>query len=119
MTSLGQTPYIVVIGSLNVDLVTYTKRVPEPGETLTSESFTTGFGGKGANQAVATARAASLSILNGQPATVRMIGAIGDDEFGPRLREAMAAEGVDVDGVRVEEDERTGVAVILVCSLYL
>lgn len=76
---------ITVIGSLNTDLVTLTPRVPTGGETLTATSFSTGPGGKGANQAVACAR---LSRPN--PAStpdhesdilVKMIGAVGDDEY--------------------------------------
>jgi ribokinase len=82
-TTMSSNPAIItVIGSLNVDLVTRTPRVPVGGETLTSESFDIGWGGKGANQAVACAR---LSRTSKQAASgensdveVRMVGAVGD-----------------------------------------
>ena len=64
---------IAVIGSLNVDFITRTPRIPEPGETLTANSFDTGLGGKGANQAVACARLASEDV------NVQMVGNVGDD----------------------------------------
>ena len=107
-------PAIYVVGSLNVDLVSYTSRIPNAGETLTSESFTTGYGGKGANQAVATARLASSSTPSEHSIVVKMVGAVGDDEFGPPLKQAMEAEGIDVVDVAVVKGQRTGVAVILV-----
>lgn len=59
---------IAVIGSLNIDFITRTPRIPDAGETLTAHSFDTGFGGKGANQAVACAR------LAGEDVGVRMVG---------------------------------------------
>ena len=101
-------PSIAVIGSLNVDFITRTPRVPAPGETLTANSFETGFGGKGANQAVACARVAS-------PATkVLMVGSVGDDSFGSDYYEALDKEGIDAKGVRKVKDQRTGVANIIV-----
>jgi ribokinase len=77
---------IVVLGSANMDLVAYTRVAPARGETVTGESFRTVAGGKGANQAIAAARAGGA---------VRMIGAVGDDDFGPRLRAALDGAGVD------------------------
>ena len=80
-----------VLGSLNVDVVVRVARHPRPGETLLGGDPETGFGGKGANQAVAAARAG---------ATVRMLGAVGDDAEGAAYRDRLAAFGVDVTGVR-------------------
>lgn len=102
---------ISVIGSLNVDLVSYTSRIPNGGETLTSDSFSTNWGGKGANQAVAAARLGS-----GRGVNVKMIGAVGDDSFGPDLRKAMEGKGVDTTDVRVANGLPSGTAVILVCN---
>ncbi|PVH93717.1 Ribokinase-like protein [Periconia macrospinosa] len=109
---------ITVIGSLNVDLVTRTHRVPVAGETLTSESFDTGFGGKGANQAVACAR---LSRTQKQAAggeasdvEVRMVGAVGDDQFGAGFVENLQKDGLKTNGVKVLKGKKTGVAVIVV-----
>lgn len=81
---------IVVLGSANMDLVVTTPRHPLPGETVTGSDFTTIPGGKGANQAIAAARAG---------ATVMMLGAVGDDDHGRRLRATLADSGVDVTGL--------------------
>ena len=109
---------ISVIGSLNVDLVTRTARVPLAGETLTAESFSTGYGGKGANQAVACARLSRTAsqALNSQTSDVqvRMVGAVGDDNFAPGFLESLKGDGLDVSGVKVVEGEGTGTAVIVV-----
>jgi ribokinase len=109
---------ICVIGSLNVDLVTRTPRVPVAGETLTTESFDIGFGGKGANQAVACAR---LSRTQKQAETeeasdveVRMVGAVGDDEFAAGFLKSLQKDGLKTDGVKVLKGKKTGVAVIIV-----
>lgn len=96
---------IVVVGSLNMDLVMRTPRVPVGGETLHGHEFSTLPGGKGANQAVACAR------LGGR---VRMIGQVGCDGFGTTLRDGLAADGIDVGGVRQSTAVGTGVAMILV-----
>lgn len=96
---------MLVIGSINVDFVISVERLPAPGETVRGGQFATHQGGKGANQAVAAARAG---------ASVRMIGAIGADEHGERAVRALAADGVDVGGVRQVPDEPTGVALITV-----
>jgi ribokinase len=80
-------------------------RLPAPGETVQGGHFATHQGGKGANQAVAAARAG---------ARVRMIGAIGRDDHGETAVRSLAAEGVDVAGVRQIADEPTGVALIVV-----
>ncbi|KAF2140287.1 uncharacterized protein K452DRAFT_196678, partial [Aplosporella prunicola CBS 121167] len=113
---------IVVIGSLNVDLVTRTERVPAAGETLMAKSFDTGFGGKGANQAVACARlsrpqasAGSKTAAAGEGGVeVRMIGAVGDDVFAGDFITSLERDGLDTTGVQRIKDEKTGVAVITV-----
>ena len=96
---------VVVVGSVNVDLVVRTARLPGPGETVIGGTFERHHGGKGGNQAVAAARL-------GRPTT--FIGAVGDDAFGEEARTALRAEGVDVDMVMSILGEATGVALILV-----
>ncbi|MBD1553826.1 ribokinase [Pseudomonas typographi] len=103
--SVSNPASIVVIGSLNMDLVARTARLPQPGETLHGDSFATVPGGKGANQAVAAARAG---------AQVAMIGRVGADAYGARLREALRGDGIDCQGVGEEHGVPTGVAMILV-----
>jgi len=95
---------VVVIGSLNMDLVTRAPRLPRGGETLIGHSFVTVSGGKGANQAVAAARLG---------AKVAMIGCVGNDDYGVRLRDALLAEHIDCQAVSVVEDS-SGVALIVV-----
>ncbi|MFC8274165.1 ribokinase [Streptomyces sp. NPDC057271] len=85
---------IVVLGSTNMDLVAFVPRAPARGETVTGREFRTIPGGKGANQAVAAARAG---------ADVSMIGAVGTDDFGARLRAALEASGVETDLLRTVE----------------
>lgn len=97
-------PSVVVLGSLNMDLIGRTTTFPRPGETVLGSTFVTAPGGKGGNQAVAAARAG---------ARVRMIGAVGDDAFGAQLREHLSGAGVDVTGV-VTVDGPSGVAMITV-----
>jgi ribokinase len=96
---------IVVVGSLNMDLVMRTPRVPVGGETLSGHGFSTLPGGKGANQAVACARLG---------AQVSMVGQVGDDGFGKTLRDGLVADGIDVSGVKQTSAVGTGVAMILV-----
>lgn len=79
---------IAVLGSTNMDLVAYVARAPVPGETVTGREFRTVPGGKGANQAVAAARAGG---------DVVMMGAVGTDEYGSRLRTNLEHAGVDTD----------------------
>ncbi|KAL9039348.1 MAG: hypothetical protein Q9214_004914 [Letrouitia sp. 1 TL-2023] len=106
---------ITVIGSLNTDLITRTSRVPLSGETLTAESFSTGSGGKGANQATACAR---LSRCRRSPSDgmviVQMVGAVGADIFGCDLVADLEQNGVDTSHVKIAKGEKTGVAVIVV-----
>lgn len=97
-------PSIVVVGSLNVDHTLRVPHIPAPGETLTSSSMLTCFGGKGANQAVAAARAGGR---------VAMIGCVGVDDFGTLYIEALKAEGIDTSGISRSETP-TGSAFIAV-----
>ena len=96
-------PGIVVLGGINMDLVSYSDRFPSPGETVVGHRFLTYAGGKGANQAVAAAR------MVGRTA---MVGQVGDDMFGPQLLDGLQAAGVDVSGVAIAEGETSGIAVI-------
>ena len=83
---------VVIVGSATMDLVTRTPRIPAVGQTLIGTSFETTPGGKGANQAVAAARL-------GYP--VQMVGMVGDDGYGPAIRESLARAGVGTDGIGV------------------
>jgi ribokinase len=96
---------VVVVGSLNMDLVVRAPRLPVPGETLLGRSFSTVPGGKGANQAVAAARLG---------AGTAMIGCVGDDVFGQKLREGLEVDHVEVRGVRTVSGQSSGVALIVV-----
>lgn len=108
-------PTILVIGSLNADLITRTSRIPASGETLTSLSFDTGSGGKGANQAVACARLSRRrDAVEQGDISVRMVGAVGDDIFGHDLLAGLSKDGVDTSGVKVKNGEKTGVSTIIV-----
>ncbi|MDR3435761.1 ribokinase [Telmatospirillum sp.] len=98
-------PTVVVVGSLNMDLVLRVPRVPEAGETLTGSGFSVIPGGKGANQAVACARLG---------ARVAQIGRVGLDAFGEQLLATMAADGVDISHISTDNQSATGVAMILV-----
>lgn len=96
---------IVVLGSINVDLVIETPRMPAPGETVNASAFHMIAGGKGANQAVAVAR-------QGIPAV--LIGCVGRDAFGTQQLAGLAEEGIDLDRVLRVEGLPTGVASIMV-----
>jgi ribokinase len=96
--------HMVVVGSINMDLVVRSPRHPQPGETLLGSEFKTFPGGKGANQAVAAAR------LGGQ---VKMIGRVGADAFGKSLIQTLAHDGVDTSQVK-QLGVATGVALITV-----
>ncbi|OIJ69101.1 ribokinase [Streptomyces mangrovisoli] len=85
---------IAVLGSTNMDLVAYVEKAPQRGETVTGREFRTIPGGKGANQAISAARAG---------AEVTMIGAVGNDAFGLRLRDTLEHSGVDTDDLRTVE----------------
>lgn len=98
-------PSVCVVGSINLDMNAYVHRFPRPGETLHGERFTTGYGGKGANQAVMVAR------LGG---AISMVGRVGDDIFGQDMRRNLAAEGIDARFVFESAGVSSGVAVITV-----
>ncbi|BFI97559.1 MAG: ribokinase [Rhodanobacter sp.] len=98
---------IVVVGSINMDLVTLAPRFPGPGETLLGSRFLTAHGGKGANQAVAAARL---------DARVSMVGALGRDAFGDQLHAGLAREGIDLAHVARLDDEGSGSASITVAG---
>jgi ribokinase len=98
-------PEIVVVGSINHDLTVVAARHPQPGETILGTRHYSGGGGKGANQAVAAARLG---------ATVRLVGRVGDDEYGKSLIDGLASEGVDTSHVGVDPSSPTGLAVITV-----
>jgi ribokinase len=98
---------VVVVGSINMDLVTLAPRFAGPGETVLGERFLTVPGGKGANQAVAAARLG---------AEVTLIGALGDDAFGEQLREGLAREGIALDYVSRIDDCGSGTASITVAG---
>jgi ribokinase len=98
---------LVVVGSINMDLVTVAQRFPAPGETLLGERFLSVHGGKGGNQAVAAARLG---------AEVHMVGAVGDDDFAQPLREGLAAEGINTEHVASIEHCGSGTASITVAG---
>jgi ribokinase len=97
-------PSVAVVGSANMDLVVTTRTLPAPGETVLGEGFTTIPGGKGANQAVAAARAGARCVF---------VGAVGDDAFGAALRASLTAAGVDTRRLRTLAGP-SGVALIAV-----
>ncbi|GLX14126.1 ribokinase [Pseudomonas straminea] len=96
---------VVVVGSLNMDLIVRAPRLPRGGETLTGHDFSTAAGGKGANQAVAAARLG---------AQVAMVGCVGADAYGARLRTGLISEGIDCKAVSEIDGVPTGIASILV-----
>ena len=95
---------VVIVGSINADLVVVTERLPAAGETTTGGTYAQHGGGKGANQAVAAARLG---------ADVVMVGAVGDDDLGGAALRALRDEGIDITQIAVVE-EPTGVALIVV-----
>lgn len=98
-------PRIAVVGSANVDLTTFTDAFPRPGETIFGKAFDLGFGGKGANQAVAAR-------LCG--ADVQMVATVGNDLFGPATVKNFQSFGIDATHVRIESGVSSGVAPIFV-----
>lgn len=97
--------FIAVVGSANVDLTTFNDVFPRPGETILGKKFDLGFGGKGANQAVA-ARLCGASVA--------MVAKVGSDLFGPATIKNFEALGIDASHVRVAEGVSSGVAPIFV-----
>ena len=94
---------LIVLGSANTDLTVTVKRHPLPGETLMGGDLVTATGGKGANQALAAARAGAMPLL---------LGAVGDDANGRALLDALGSGGVDVSSVAIVTGTPTGVALI-------
>jgi len=100
-----EAPSVVVVGSVNLDLVARVERLPGPGETLTAHGVSRLPGGKGANQALAAARLG---------AAVRLVGAVGDDPLADEALALLRAGGLDLGGVAVAADAPTGTALIQV-----
>lgn len=108
MTMKKRRPKVVVVGSINMDLVLSCEYLPKPGETLAARHCREVSGGKGANQAVAAAR---------MGADVALIGRVGNDVFGPQLLKGLREANVDVGQVRICEDCGSGLAVVIVDSM--
>lgn len=102
---MGKKAKIVVVGSINMDLVVKTNQTPVPGETILGQQFAMVPGGKGANQAVAAARLG---------ADVAMIACVGDDTLGTQMLDQLNKEGIDTAYVRTVPQTSTGIAVIQV-----
>lgn len=100
-------PQVVVVGSINMDMVSHSRRLPGPGETLMGEAFVMAPGGKGANQAVAAARLG---------APVAFVSRVGTRQHGTELLAALAEEGIATSGVVADPASLPGVAVIMVAS---
>jgi ribokinase len=98
-------PFVCIVGSANLDLNSYAERLPAPGETIHARRFTTGYGGKGANQAVMAARLG---------AAVALVARVGRDLFGRDMVEHFRSEGIDTRHVTPTEGVSTGTAVITV-----
>jgi ribokinase len=98
-------PAVTVVGSINLDIIATTDRLPTAGETIGGGVLQQQPGGKGANQAVAAAR------LGG---SARMVGAVGDDAQGRQMLEALSTAGVDISDVAVLDRDATGTALIVV-----
>ncbi|MGB3403522.1 MAG: ribokinase [Microcoleaceae cyanobacterium] len=94
---------LIVLGSLNMDLVAQTPRLPTPGETVQGQQFFTASGGKGANQAVAAARLGAVTSL---------IGRVGDDQFGADLLSGLKADQVNIEQIFIQPQIASGVAII-------
>jgi len=101
---MSRKPKICVVGSINMDLVTTTDKMPDQGETVMGKTFATYPGGKGANQAVAASKLG---------AEVTMIGAIGDDAFGHTLLAHFENEGILIQGIKTCQHRSTGIATII------
>jgi len=95
---------VLVVGSINMDLIVRCNRIPQEGETIHGEDLVTAGGGKGANQAVAASRLGAQTTL---------VGRVGEDEFGPRLCAALQEDGVDTRFVAADPEAATGAALIL------
>ncbi len=96
---------ILVIGSSNIDQIIFSENLPGPGETVADGRYAQVFGGKGANQAVAAAKAGG---------NVTMVSSVGDDVFGTQIRENLASYEIDIRSVKSQPGMHTGVALIMV-----
>ncbi|MCY3691992.1 MAG: PfkB family carbohydrate kinase, partial [Chloroflexi bacterium] len=99
MATVRSRPLILSLGGINMDLVTFSDRLPADGETVVGRQFVTYAGGKGANQAVTVARMGVRSA---------MVGRVGDDMFGPELVELLQSAGVETGAVGVSEYVSSG-----------
>src|SRR6185437_16415069 len=102
---MAKIPRIAVVGSANIDLTTLTDRLPKPGETIFGQKFDLGFGGKGANQAVAA------RLCGGD---VFMVAKVGSDLFGPATIQNFKDQGIDATHVKQVPGVSSGVAPIFV-----
>lgn len=114
-------PQIIVLGSVNADLVLRSSKLPAPGETVVGGEFYQAGGGKGANQAVAAARTSGATVgdepsvaSRRQANPVGFIAAVGNDEFGKTAIRQFRKEGISTQHVRMIDGEATGVALIMV-----
>ena len=98
---------ITVIGSSNTDMIIKVPRIPKPGETILGGKFSTHAGGKGANQAVAAARAGG---------NVTFVGRVGDDIFGAQALKGLEKEGINIDYIVKDKEAPSGIAEILVAE---
>jgi ribokinase/non-canonical purine NTP pyrophosphatase (RdgB/HAM1 family) len=103
---------VIVVGSINQDLTTYSRTLPAPGETLLGEDFVTSPGGKGGNQAVAAASIGIVCMKSG----VHMVGRVGDDDMGRSLMNGLKSRGVSGEYTIPVTNHHTGVASINVCD---
>ncbi|MBX7256079.1 MAG: ribokinase [Candidatus Hydrogenedentes bacterium] len=106
MSNTGS-PSVLVVGGVNIDLVTRVTRCPKPGETVIGRSFETIPGGKGANQAVTAARLGAKTWLGG---------CVGADSFGELQRNSLSAEGIDLTYLKTHDTDPTGTAIIFVAE---
>ncbi|MFX1311683.1 MAG: ribokinase [Promethearchaeota archaeon] len=100
-----ETDYVLIIGSSNIDLNIYSKRFPDPGETVTGGTFKQFLGGKGANQSVASVRSGTKTVF---------IGKIGIDTFGDQMISQLSKEGINTEHIIRDPEEMSGVAFILI-----
>jgi ribokinase len=98
-------PYVLIIGSSNIDMNIFSERLPQKGETVTGGIFKQFFGGKGANQAVASVRSGSKTVFMAK---------IGKDSFGDKILTQLKKEGIEVNYILRDETEASGIAFILI-----
>ncbi|SGZ38975.1 related to Probable ribokinase [Hanseniaspora guilliermondii] len=103
---------ITIVGSLNYDITTYLKKIPSANETSISDNVEYNLGGKGFNQCISV----SKSLDNSNEVNVRMLGSVGSDIFGTFFLEELQRRNVDIDSIKIVDNENTGVANIIVES---